>query len=104
GAGLVQLDRDHHPDRRGGRGAAVPGGLMYLSPIFYPISMLPDAYHIFMQLSPLTYVIEQARDCMMLGKNIAWGSWGIYTLISFVIMLLGYGWFMFTRKGFADVI
>lgn len=78
--------------------------LMYLSPIFYPISMLPDAYHIFMQLSPLTYVIEQARDCMMLGKNIAWGSWGIYTLTSFVIMLLGYGWFMFTRKGFADVI
>ncbi|BEL74798.1 MULTISPECIES: ABC transporter permease [Serratia] len=78
--------------------------LMYLSPIFYPISMLPDAYHIFMQLSPLTYVIEQARDCMMLGKNIAWGSWGVYTLTSFVIMLLGYGWFMFTRKGFADVI
>ncbi|OLR16000.1 sugar ABC transporter permease [Klebsiella aerogenes] len=78
--------------------------LMYLSPIFYPISMLPDAYHIFMQLSPMTYVIEQARDCMMLGKSIAWDSWGIYTLISFVIMLLGYGWFMFTRKGFADVI
>ena len=78
--------------------------LMYLSPIFYPISMLPDAYHIFMQLSPLTYVIEQARDCMMLGKNIAWGSWGVYTLTSFVIMLLGFGWFMCTRKGFADVI
>lgn len=78
--------------------------LMYLSPIFYPISMLPDAFHVFMQLSPLTYVIEQARDCMMLGKNIAWSSLGIYTLISFIVMLLGYGWFMFTRKGFADVI
>lgn len=78
--------------------------LMYLSPIFYPISMLPDAYHIFMQLSPLTYVIEQARDSMILGKNIAWGSWGLYTLTSVIVMLLGYGWFMFTRKGFADVI
>lgn len=78
--------------------------LMYLSPIFYPISMLPDAFHVFMQLSPLTYVIEQARDCMMLGKNISWSSLGIYTLISFIVMLLGYGWFMFTRKGFADVI
>lgn len=78
--------------------------LMYLSPIFYPTSMLPDAYQIFTQLSPLTYVIEQARDCMMLGKNIAWLSWGIYTSVSFIIMLLGYGWFMFTRKGFSDVI
>lgn len=78
--------------------------LMYLSPIFYPISMLPDSYQVFMQLSPLTYIIEQSRDCMMLGKNIEWASWGVYTLVSFVVMLLGYSWFMFTRKGFADVI
>jgi len=78
--------------------------LMYLSPIFYPISMLPEVYHPFMQLSPLSYVVEQARDCIMWGKNIEWFQWSIYTLISFIVMMLGYGWFKFTRKGFADVI
>jgi lipopolysaccharide transport system permease protein len=35
--------------------------LMYLSPIFYPVSMLPESYQVFMKLSPLTFIVESTR-------------------------------------------
>jgi len=39
--------------------------LMFLSPIFYPMTALPEEYHIFLQFNPLTFIIEQARDVMI---------------------------------------
>ena len=35
--------------------------LLFLSPIFYPLSALPQKYHTLFVLNPLTPVIEQAR-------------------------------------------
>lgn len=78
--------------------------LMFLSPVFYPISALPEEYHPLMQISPLTFVVEQTRDVMIWGKGIHWMDWSIQTLISIMIAWLGFAWFQRTRKGFADVI
>ncbi|PSV19657.1 ABC transporter permease [Photobacterium kishitanii] len=78
--------------------------MMYLSPIFYPISLIPEAYQKFMYLSPLTYVVEQSRDVMMWGQGINWHAWFIYTGLSCVTAYLGCVWFNITKKGFADVI
>ncbi|UXI00544.1 ABC transporter permease [Photobacterium sp. TY1-4] len=78
--------------------------LMYLSPIFYPVSILPESYQFFMHISPLTFVVEQARDVMIWGKGMNWEYWSVYTLISSVVAWFGYYWFSFTKKGFADVI
>lgn len=78
--------------------------LMFLSPIFYPIVVLPEEYRLFMQVSPLTFVVEQTRDVMIWGKGIDWGGWLIYTGISAFVAWLGFAWFQKTRKGFADVL
>ena len=78
--------------------------LMFLSPVFYPISALPEAYRPYMQLSPVTFIVEQARDLMMWGKGIDWLGWGIWMVISSAIAWLGFAWFQKTRKGFADVL
>lgn len=43
--------------------------LMFLSPIFYPVVSLPESYRPFMLISPLTFVIEQARDVMIWGDQ-----------------------------------
>lgn len=50
---------------------------MYLSPIFYPVSIMPEQYRPFMQLSPLTTTVEQVRAVMMWGKVLDWQAWGI---------------------------
>lgn len=78
--------------------------LMFLSPIFYPIVALPEKYRPFMQISPLTFVIEQARDVMIWGNDMDWRLWAFYLLLSSLIAWLGFAWFQKTRKGFADVL
>lgn len=78
--------------------------LMFLSPIFYPIVALPEKYRPFMQISPLTFVVEQARDVMIWGNTMDWRLWAFYLLLSSLIAWLGFAWFQKTRKGFADVL
>ncbi|HXF85706.1 MAG TPA: ABC transporter permease [Anaerolineales bacterium] len=78
--------------------------LMFLSPLFYPLSALPQTYQIYMFLNPLTYVIEQGRGVMIMGEIPVWWCWSLYLLISLFVAWLGLWWFMKTKKGFADVI
>ena len=78
--------------------------IMFLSPIFYPVSALPEGYQNVVSLSPITAAVDQVRDLMFWGKGIAWSSWGMYFAVSLVIGWLGFAWFQKTRRGFADVI
>jgi lipopolysaccharide transport system permease protein len=78
--------------------------LMFLSPIFYPLSALPEGYREVVALSPITAAVDQARDLMFWGKPLAWGSWTVYLIISLFIGWLGFAWFQQTRRGFADVM
>jgi lipopolysaccharide transport system permease protein len=78
--------------------------LMFLSPIFYPMSTLPQEYHLFMKINPLTFVVEQARAVMIFGDSMNLREWFIQMMLSLLIAFLGFYWFQKTRKGFADVI
>lgn len=78
--------------------------LMFLSPLFYPVSSLPEKFHIWLMLNPLTFVIEQSRAVMIFGKLPDWTGLGIYFVASLAAAWAGYWWFQKTRKGFADVL
>ncbi|MFZ5697824.1 MAG: ABC transporter permease [Pseudomonadota bacterium] len=78
--------------------------LMFLSPIFYPITALPDQYRLLVQLSPLTITVESSRSVLVWGDGINWSEWGACLLASTVVAWLGFAWFQKTRKGFADVL
>ena len=78
--------------------------LMFLSPIFYPVTALPENYRHLLYLNPLTPVIEQTRDVLFWGKNPDFLMLGLYWLITVIIAWLGFAWFQKTRKGFADVL
>lgn len=78
--------------------------LMFLSPIFYPITALPEKFQSFMYINPLTFVIEQARNVMIWGKYMDFGGWAMWMAISLAIAWVGFAWFQKTRKGFADVL
>lgn len=78
--------------------------LMFLSPIFYPISALPKEFQSLIMLNPLTFIIEQSRNVLIWGKMPDFYGLAIYSVISIVIMWLCFVWFQKTRKGFADVL
>lgn len=78
--------------------------LMFTSPIFYPVTALPEAYQSFLQINPLTNIIEQTRNVMIWGASIDWYIWALQTSLSALVAWLGFVWFQKTKKGFADVL
>jgi lipopolysaccharide transport system permease protein len=78
--------------------------LMFLTPIFYPVTAIPEKYRIFIYMNPLTFIVEQMRDILIWGKLPSWSGWGLSMAVGIVIAWLGLVWFQKTRKGFADVI
>jgi lipopolysaccharide transport system permease protein len=78
--------------------------LLFISPIFFPASALPEAYRTVLYFNPLTPVIEQARNVLFWGKLPDFGMLGVYLVATSVIAWLGFAWFQKTRKGFADVL
>jgi len=78
--------------------------LLFMSPIFYPLSSIPDKYQNYLYLNPLTSIIEQARGVMMWGKPPDWVELSITLTVSLLVAWGGFAWFQKTRRGFADVI
>lgn len=78
--------------------------LMFLSPIFYPATALPETYRHWLYLNPLTPVVEQTRDVLFWGKAPDFALLGLYWMATAAIAWLGFAWFQKTREGFADVL
>lgn len=78
--------------------------LLFMSPIFYPASALPESVRNYLFLNPLTFIIEQARGVILYGTLPHWGGLMIYYTVAVLIAWAGLFWFEKTRKGFADVL
>lgn len=78
--------------------------LMFLTPIFYPVSALPENYRHFLLLNPLTPAVEMTRDILFWGKLPDLAMLALYGAATLLLACLGFAWFQKTRKGFADVL
>ena len=78
--------------------------LFFMTPIFYPMSAVPQAFRAVMQVNQLSIIVENARRTVLYGQMPDWLALGIATLVGALIMQLGYVWFMKTKRGFADVL
>jgi lipopolysaccharide transport system permease protein len=78
--------------------------LMFLSPVFYPVTAVPERFRLFIMANPLTFIIEQAREVLIWGHLPNWVGLGVYTMAAVLVAWAGYALFQKTRKGFADVL
>jgi lipopolysaccharide transport system permease protein len=78
--------------------------LMFVSPIFYPLSAVPEAYRSLVKANFLTFIIEQFRAVVIAGALPDWGGLAIYAVAGVVVAWAGLYWFDRSRKGFADVM
>lgn len=78
--------------------------LMYISPIFFPLSSVPQNFRGLCEANPMTYIIENLRNVVLFGTGMDWKSYGISCLIALLVYLLGKIVFMRTKEGFADVL
>jgi lipopolysaccharide transport system permease protein len=78
--------------------------LFFMTPIFYPIAALPANLQFILYLNPLTFIVNHFRRVILWGILPDWGEFLAVTLGMFVICMLGYIWFMKSKKTFADVV
>ena len=78
--------------------------MLFLAPVFYPITALPEQYRWIVMANPLTFIIEQARDVLIWGRFPDFAGLGLYLFVAVMVAWGGFFWFQKTRKGFADVI
>ena len=78
--------------------------LLFLSPVFYPLSALPPKYQGWLQLNPLAFVIEEGRKVLFFGQLPSFGHWSFLTAAGMLVAWCGFAWFQKARRGFADVL
>ncbi|WP_341281416.1 ABC transporter permease [Paenibacillus sp. FSL H8-0537] len=78
--------------------------LMFLSPIFYPISIIPENLRGIYYINPISHVVEDMRKVIILGQFPSWSWLLLGTAIGLITTWLGYYWFSKTKGGFADVL
>jgi ABC-type multidrug transport system fused ATPase/permease subunit len=60
--------------------------LMFLSPLFYPVSALPEGLRPFFLLNPLTFPIEETRAALLFGRPPNPVALGAYTAFALATM------------------
>jgi lipopolysaccharide transport system permease protein len=78
--------------------------LFFASAIFYAVDAIPEPFRTIALFNPLLWEVENVRRVVLWGQLPNWLDLARWLLISSLLMLLGYGWFMKTKKAFADVI
>jgi len=82
----------------------VTSALLFLSPIFFPLSAVPASVRPWIGLNPLAFPIEQAREVLVIGNVPQWLGLLLYSLGGLFVAAAGYWWFQRTKRAFADVI
>ena len=77
---------------------------MYLTPIIYPESIVPDRFRALISLNPFTPLVRSYRRIFLEGLMPDWRGLAYFTVFAVLVLLFGYWWFSRTRKSFADVI
>jgi len=77
---------------------------MYLTPIIYPESLVPENYRGVINLNPFTPLVRNYRRIILDGLAPDWQGLAYFLAFAVILFLFGYWWFARTRKNFADVV
>lgn len=78
--------------------------MLFLSPVFYPATMLPEPLRFVIQLNPLTIIITEARAVLIENRWPDFMLLAAYALCALAFAWFGQWWFDRTHKAFADVL
>jgi lipopolysaccharide transport system permease protein len=78
--------------------------LMFMSAVFYPLSILPPAWQRLLSFNPLVPILEDFRRVTLQGLMPEWPMWCAVTVASAAVAVAGLAWFMQSKNAFADVV
>ena len=77
---------------------------MYLTPIIYPESVVPQRYRAWVELNPFTPLVRGYRRALLEGRAPDLTGLLYFSIFAVAVFLVGYWWFAKTRRNFADVV
>lgn len=77
---------------------------MYATPVVYPLSMVPAKYRIWLDLNPMTPIIEAFRAIYLGAGSLSWGGLGYSAAVVTVVLLTGVIIFNRVEKSFMDTV
>ncbi|HXK53878.1 MAG TPA: ABC transporter permease [Hyphomicrobiales bacterium] len=77
---------------------------MFLSPVFYPLSAVPEGLRAVLMFNPLTFPLESMRNALFFGDWPGLAGMAVYLAAGWLWAAAGHGIFMRLRPGFADVV
>ncbi len=78
--------------------------LMYMTTVIYPLSAAPEKYKKFIELNPMTGILETFRYSFLGKGDFSLWSLGYCGVVTFVILILGVMIFNKTEKSFVDTV
>jgi len=76
---------------------------MYGTPVIYPLDRVPEKYKLWIDLNPMSAIIETFR-ASYLGGPIPWQLLGVSSAMTMVLLLLGVAVFNKVEKNFMDTV
>ncbi len=76
---------------------------MYVSPVIYPVSIVPEKWRFFLALNPMAGIIDAFRSAL-LGKPFDMFTLGVSAVAAITIFVLGVTYFQKLERTFADII
>ena len=77
---------------------------MYLTPIIYPLSLVPKRFLSLYMMNPMSVLMDTYRRAVLTGQMPDWGYLGLSAAFSVVILILGYRTFKKLEPAFAETI
>jgi lipopolysaccharide transport system permease protein len=78
--------------------------LFFLTPIVYPVEIVPERLRPLLLLNPMASVVENTRRVLLWGQLPDFAALAAWVGVTAIFMVLGYAWFVRTRRAFADVL
>ncbi len=77
---------------------------MFLSPVVYPVSLIPDEYRSLYLLNPMAPIIEAYRSAILIGTAPSLASMVPALVVACGMLVAGYTYFKAVELRFADVM
>ena len=78
--------------------------LMYLTPILYPLALVPDALRPWVAVNPFSWLVGRLRDCLLDGKLAVEWSDAIAVVVALLVFVAGRAVFRRLSPHFEDFV
>jgi lipopolysaccharide transport system permease protein len=88
-------------------GAVMPHAtmaLMFLTPVVYPLDMLPARFQALEMLNPAAIIVLSHRNAVLYGEQPLWLPLGVLAGASLVLLYAGRRWFLAQKRFFPEVL